>query len=176
MPEKPVNPEPVNPELEKMLGMVKRVGGLYVGDLVSNLFRNQPPEQRDQFWQETAREFESFSERITGLREALNSANITKKANPEHIIGAMRLRFVFVEDQMARELLTDLLLARTSTSPGFMDYKMNVEEEAQAMAEELGSNKGLRREAMKSVDLNKVIGSVLTGDLKLIRQTQLEKK
>ena len=172
MPEKPVNPEPVNPELEKMLGMVKRVGGLYVGDLVSNLFRNQPPEQRDQFWQETAREFESFSERITGLREALKSADITKKAYPESITNVMRLHFADVEDRTARELLTDLLFARTSTSPGYMDYKMDVVEEAQAMATELGSNEGLRGEAMKSVNLNKVIGSVLTGDLKLIRQTQ----
>jgi len=167
MPEKPVNPE-----TQRMFGMVKKVGGLYLGDQLSNLLRTQPPEQRDQFWQETAREFESFSERITGLREALKSADITKKAYPESITNVMRLHFADVEDRTARELLTDLLFARTSTSPGYMDYKMDVVEEAQAMATELGSNEGLRGEAMKSVNLNKVIGSVLTGDLKLIRQTQ----
>lgn len=53
---------------------------------------------------------------------------------------------------------------------------MEVVDEAQAIATELGSGEGLRDEAMKSVSLNRVIGSVLSGDLKLTRQTQLEKK
>jgi len=167
---------PQSPEIQKMFKMVKKVGELYLGDQLSNLLRTQTPERRDQSWQETAQEFGSFSERITGLRQALKSAYTTKEAYPEPITNVMGLHFADVEDQVARGLLSDLLFARTITSPGYIDYSMEVVEEAQAMATELGRNEGLRGEAMKSVGLNKVIGSVLSGDLKLTRQTQLEKK
>jgi hypothetical protein len=166
---------PMSPEVQEMLPKaVREVGELYLGDQLSN--RTQPPEQRDQLWRETAQKFGPFSEKITGLRQAIKNADTTKRAYPEPVTNVMRLYFSDVEDQMARELLTDLLFARTITSPGYMDYEMKVVEEAVAMATELGSREGLQGEAMKSVDLAKVIESVLSGNLKLTRQTQLKKK
>lgn len=168
---------PMNPEAQEMLPKaIKKVRGLYLGDQLSNLLRIQPLEQRDKFWRETARKFGPFSEKITGLRQAIKNAYITKRAYPEPVINVMQLHFADVEDQEARMLLTDLLFARTITSPGYMNYGMKVVDEAVAMATELGSGEGLRGEAMKSVDLDKIIESVLSGNLRLTRQTQLEKK
>lgn len=167
----------MNSEMQEMLPKaVREVAGLYLGDQLGNLLRTQSPEQRDQFWRETTQEFGPFSEKITGLRQALKSADITKKAYVEPITNVMRLHFADVEDQAARELLTDLLFARTSTSPGYMDYSMEVVDEAVAIASELGSGEGLRSETMKSVDLDRAVEGVLSGSLKLTRQTQLEKK
>jgi hypothetical protein len=168
---------PMSPEVQEMLPKaVKEVGGLYLGDKLSNLLRTQRPEQRDQFWKEAAQKFGPFSEKITGLRLAIKNADTTKMAYPEPVTNVMRLHFSAVEDQAARELLTDLLFARTITSPGYMDYEMEVKKEAVAMAIELGSGEGLQGEVMKSVNLDTVIKAVLSGNLKLTRQTQLEKK
>jgi len=95
---------------------------------------------------------------------------------PEPVTNVMRLHFSGVEDQAARMLLTDLLFARIITSPGYIDYNMNIVDEAEAMAAELDSGEGLQGEAMKSVSLDKIIESILYGNLKLTRQTQLDKK
>lgn len=167
----------MSPEVQEMLPKaVKEVGGLYLGDQLSNLLRTQPPEQRDQFWRETAKEFGPFSEKITGLRQALKNADVTKNAYSGPVANVMQLHFSDVDDRVARGLLTDLLFARTITSPGYMDYEMEVVEEAVVMATELGSGEGLRGQAMKSVDLDRVVESVLSGSLKLARQTQLKKR
>ncbi|KKT87042.1 MAG: hypothetical protein UW86_C0011G0014 [Microgenomates group bacterium GW2011_GWA1_Microgenomates_45_10] len=167
----------LGPEAQELLPKaVREVSGLYLGDQLANLLRTQPPEQRDQFWQQTAQEFGPFSEKITGLREAVKSADVTKKAYPEPVGNVMRLHFSGVGDDAARELLTDLLFARTTTSPGYMDYGMEVVEEARAMTTELGVGEGLRGEGMKSVNLDKVVEGVLSGSLKLSRQTQLQNK
>ena len=88
----------------------------------------------------------------------------------------MRLSFSDIENQVARELLTDLLFERTSSSPGYMVYGMDVGKEAEAMATELGSSEGMGGKVMKLVDLNQVIKLVLSCTLKLVKQTQLQKK
>jgi hypothetical protein len=168
---------PMSPEVQEMLPKaVKEVENLYLGDQLSNLLRIQTPEQRDKFWKETANKFGPFSEKIIGLREAIKNADTTKRTYPPSLTSVMRLHFSNVEDQMARELLTDLLFARTITSPGYMDYEMRVVDEAVAMATELGSEEGLQGEVIRSVDLHKIIESVLSGNLKLTRQTQLKKE
>lgn len=161
---------PLSPEVQEMLPKaVHEVAGLYMGDQLANLLRTQPPEQRDEFWGKTAQEFPPFSEKINGLREELKNADVTKKAYPEPVVAAMGLHFSTIEDRAARMLLTDLLFARTMESPGYMDYKMNVVEEAEAMTTELGIQGGLFGEKMKEIKLDNVIGSVLTGKLKLSR-------
>lgn len=166
----------MNPEIQEILPKaVEAVGGLYLGDVLVRHLKNQSPEQRDQYWRETAQEFGPFSEKITALRQALNNADEVKKRSPG-LDNVMGTNFIFVGDPTARELLTDLLIARTIISPGYMDSNMEVIQEAEAMALELGSSNGLREEAMKSVNLDKVVGAVLSGSLKLTRQTQLEKK
>lgn len=166
-----------SPEVQEMLPKAtKEVGRLYLGDQLANLLRTQSPEQRDQLWSKTAQEFGPFSEKIRGLREALKNADITKKAYPEGIANVMRLDFYGVEDKVAAELLTDLFFARTITSPGYMDYDMDMVKEAEAIAQELGASGGISGEKMKSIGLDTVIESVLTGNLKVTRQTQLSKQ
>lgn len=167
---------PINSEMQKMLPeAVKEVGGLFIKDLLAKAL-GKSPEDRDQFWSETALKFVPFYKKITGLRQALKNADVTKNAYPKSITFRMRLHFADVENQAVRELLTNLLFARTITTPGNLDQSMEVVDEAQAIASELGSGEGLGSETMKSVDLDMVVEGVLSGGLKLTRQTQLKKK
>lgn len=168
---------PITPEMQEMLPKaVHEVTGMVLGDNLNNLLRGQSQEQRDGFWQDTAGEFPPFSERIAGLREALKRAEVTKRAYPEPVANVMTLHFVGTQDQMARSFLTDVLFARTITSPGYMDYEMDVVQEAEQMAKELGVQDGLRGEQMKKLTLDNAVGAALAGSLKLTRQTQLEGK
>ncbi|MDP3724098.1 MAG: hypothetical protein Q8R11_00530 [bacterium] len=165
----------IGSEIQKMLPeAIRIVVAVYIGDQLSNLLETLTPEQRDQCWRETARKLEPFSEKITCLRQAIKDAHTTKEAYPKPVIVLMQRHFRGVEDIVVRELLTDLLFARTVRSPGYMDYGMEVVDEAEAMATELDSGEGLQGKAMKSVDLDQVIESVLSGNLRLTRQTQLE--
>lgn len=164
----------ITPEMQEMLPKaVHEVTGLYLGDSLNNLLKGQSPQQRDSFWQETAKEFSPFAEKITALRTTLKGAEVTKNAYPGPITAVMGVHFSAAGDEMARSLLTDVLFARTSASPGYMDYGMNVVEEAEAMVTELGVQGGLRAEQMKGLTLDKTVESILTGSLKLTRQTQL---
>lgn len=164
----------ITPEMKEILPKaVHEVTGLYLGDNLNNLLKGQSPEQRAGFWQRTAETFPPFSEKITALRTALRDAEITKNGYPEPVKNVMTMHFSVVEDEMARLLLTDVLFARTITSPGYMDYGMKVVKEAEAMVEELGIQGGLRAERMGGITLDKTIESILTGSLRLSRQTQL---
>lgn len=169
MPERSITPE----ALEMLPEAVEEVKGLYLGDELSNLLGGtQSLQQRDEFWEETAKRFEPFSEKITRLREALKTAYVTERAYDELVKNLMRSHFSEVDDLAARELLTHILYARTRRSPGYMDYNMVVVIEAKAMIEELGVRGGLRDKALKEIKLDDVIKRVLRGDLKLSRQTQ----
>jgi hypothetical protein len=74
---------------------------------------------------------------------------------------------------MTRSVLTDVLFARTTTSPGYMDYSMDLVKEAEAMINDLGIQGGLMSDQMKGLTMDKTIESILTGGLKLKSQTQL---
>jgi len=167
----------LGPEAQELLpNAVREVSGLYLGDQFANSLRTQPPELRDQIWAEYSQEFGPFSERITALREALKTVDVTKRGYPEQVTRVMSMNFSTVDDEAAKLLLTDILIARVTTTPGYMDYGMKPVEEARAMEGELGAGESLSSEQMKNLDLTTVVGKVLTGDLKLTRQTQLESK
>lgn len=161
-----------NPEIQEVLPKaVREVAVMYLDDQLGDLLGTQSPEQRDQFWRQTAEEFGPFSEEIAGLREAVKTANVTKKAYSEPVARIMGLHFSAVGDDAAKQLLTDILFARTAATPGYMDYKIKPIDEAKAMAIEIGANGDLRGDEMRKLDLDGVIQKVLTGGLKLTRQS-----
>ena len=169
----------LSPEAQEMLPKaVNEVLKLYVGDQLANQLRTQPPEYRDKLWNETAEEYGPFSEKIKGLREVLKTADITRRGYPEPVARVMEMNFLAVEDVISRQLLTDILFARTASSPGYLDYQMQPADEAEHMMNSLWKDvmSTSREDSMKSVDLNQVVESVLTGGLKLSRQTQLQEK
>lgn len=165
MPERQNTPE----TLGMLPKAVEEVSRLYLGDQLSNLLKNQSPEERDEFWGKTAKRFEPYSEKISRLRKALKTAYVIKETYNKLVTDAMRSYFSEVDDPPAKELLTELLYARTSHSPGNMDYNMNVATEAEIMTEELGVGGGLQDEALRKIKLDDVIERVLRGDLKLSR-------
>lgn len=157
----------MSPEVREMLHKATEgVAGLYLGDQVSNLLRTQSPEQRDDYWNRAVQEYAPFGENIRGLREVLKVADVTKKAYPAPIGTVMALHFSGVSDETAKMLLTDILFARVTKSPGYMDYSIEPYSEAQEIVKELGVQDGLRGEQVKSVSLNQAIGAVLTGSLR----------
>ncbi|PIY69512.1 hypothetical protein COY90_00235 [Candidatus Roizmanbacteria bacterium CG_4_10_14_0_8_um_filter_39_9] len=164
----------ISPEVQQMLPeAVREVTGLYMGDQLNNfLLRDQSLQEREQFWKETANEFLPFADKIIDLWEVVTDAETTKKGYPDFV----GVHFFKAGDKEAESLLTDVLFARTIKSPGYMDYGMNVVKEAEVMVRELGVQDGLGGAQIKEITLDKTVESVLTGSLKLIRQTQLEKK
>jgi hypothetical protein len=168
---------PLSPEAQELLPKaVNEVGGMYLGDRLSALLESQSPEQRDEDWQQSAKVFPPFAEKITELRQSLKIAATTRKGYPESVADAMSLYFSKAGDEFARELLTDMLFARTTKTPGYVDYSMNSVEEANAMAVELGVQDGFRGDEMKNVNLDNVVEAILVEKLKLTRQTQLGEK
>ncbi len=157
-------------------GAVRDVIGLYLGDEMSSLLGTQSPAQRDEFWQETAREHSSFADKINTLSQTLKGVKVTKEAYSSRIIAIMGMHFRAVEDIGAHQLLADLLLGRTMSSPGYMDYDMEPSQEAQVMATELSVEDGLRGEQIKSVTLERVVEGVLTGSLNLTGQTRKQSR
>lgn len=167
----------MNPEMQEMMPQaISKVRVLCAGDQQAILLQTQSPEQRDQFWRKKAQELGPFSEKITELRQVLKDANTTKGKYLKSTIKLVESHFSNVDDPVAKLLLADLLLARSTSSPGHIDYSRDIIVEAQAMASELGKNGQLLEEGMESVSLDKVIKSVLDGSLKLNRQTPLNSK
>ena len=157
-------------------GAVHDVTGLYLGDKLASLLGTQSPAQRDEFWQDTAREHSHFADKITGLSQSLKGVKVTKDAYPPQMVAIMGMHFSDVEDIVAQQLLADLLLGRTMSSPGYMDCDMEPVQEAQVMATELGAEDGLWGEQIKSVTLERVVEGVLTGSLNLTGQTRRQSR
>lgn len=164
-------------EMQEMLSKAAHeVSRLYKRDNLARMLGTQTLQQREESWTESARKHSAFSEQIAGLRQAVQAADATKKEYPEPVPGVLESKFSGVKDKAARMLLTDILFARTITSPGYMDFSMNVTEEADAMVRELSAEEGLGDGKLNQVTLVNAVKSVLTGNLKLSRQTQLGDK
>lgn len=163
---------PKNPEMQQVLPeAVEKLVMLYAGDRMATLV-NQSPEERDQFWRETAQEFSAFYEIITGLRQSLKKADVTKQAYPPTLEVLISFFFDDVKDDFAKGLLVDLFFARISVAPGYIDYSRveRIEEEVKAMLSELiGSHDSeeLQKQALGSVDIHEIVRAVLSGKLKL---------
>jgi hypothetical protein len=160
-----------SPEMQEMLGKAThKVVGLYMGDQLSAMLGTQGEDQRDEAWQGVAQEQSAFGEQIRGLRERMKVVAETKKAYPPQIASVTRLPFMGVADQMAREFLGDVLFSRMTASRGYMDYDLSPAEEAQGMASEMGLQEGWRSEQAKGVTLEKSVGKVLQGGLRVAHQ------
>lgn len=153
---------------------IKRVALLYVGDQVVNTLGDESPqsqEVRDKIWQDTAKEFNGqLAGKITELRRTLVTAYITAKTFPWTTGDIAKKRFKGFKDDTA-SLLAHLLIARITKEPGFIDYSIDVKEEAADIVRELGSNEELGGEGIESITLERVITLILTDKLKLTRQT-----
>lgn len=154
----------------------REVSGLFMGDNLARMLGTQSVEQREKFWTESAQKYSAFSEQIKGLRQTVQVADATKKQYPSPVIAVLGMNFSNIEDVGARMLLTDILVARVIKSPGYMDYSMKIAEEADAIKKELSAKKGVEEGNLTNITLKNVVESVLIGDLKLSRQTQLRKK
>ena len=117
-------------------------------------------------WEEIAQKFPPFSEKIGGLRRALESSDVIEDEYREAITGGMILFLAGIKDEVARSLFVDLLSARVKDSLGDPDCVKKIFNEAKTMVEELGFQNILGEE-MKTITCNDVIRAVLTGSLSL---------
>lgn len=158
-------------EAQEMLPKaVEDITRLYMGDQLADLLRNQSPEMRDGFWEKAAIEHSPFTENIRKLRESLKAVGVTKNAYPEPITVVMGMNFSEVSNKMTQTFLTNILFARTTRSPGYMDYDIEPYEEAEVMVRELGIQDGLRGQQIKTISLDQAVGAVLTGSLRVSYQ------
>lgn len=150
---------------------VNEVTRMYLDDQLGDVLYNESTEQRNRRWRDVASGCNPFSQKVIDLREALNVGVATKKAFLESITRTVFSYFSAVGNEDGRQLLTELLFARVSKRPGYIDYGTDILVEAKSMAAEMNGECDLRSEAMKKLDLDEIVKKVLAGDLKLTRQT-----
>lgn len=152
-------------EEENLNAAVEKVVDLYLGDKIK-LLGPAWQEKKDEIikvWKNAASEYGDFSGRIEKLGEVLVAAYTTESEYPKGIIPVLKLNFDQVEDPMAGELLSYLLLARIIESPGHIDYSKDAAAEAEEMRSELEDN----QIGLKKITLDGVFKAVLSGKLKL---------
>jgi len=156
------------PEQQAMLPKaVSEVVLLYTGDQLSILLGTQGVEQRDEAWAHGAQEFPAFADKFIELRTAMKVITETKKAYPPAITNITRVPFVKLEDKVAQQFLGDILFSRMTESQGYIDYGLDMAEESQKMALEMGIKDGWRSGPAASVTLENSVGAVLTGALRV---------
>lgn len=161
-----------SPEQQEALSKATHeVVALYMGDQMEALLGGfQGQETRDSLWAETAQEYPAYADKIRELRQATQAAAADKKAYAPQVINLMKLSFMTLEDPMAQEYLGDVVLARMTTHPGYLDYGMNPAQVVPAMAEEMGIQGGWRSEEAKKVTLENAVSATLAGKLKVSYQ------
>lgn len=132
--------------------------------------------RRDRIWQSWAEKFPpDIKETILLLREALKKAELEvyffSIENPR-VLPLLLSFFSAVKDRCAQRLLTDIMLARASTSLRW-NYVDVVEEQVTAMLDELGVE---GEEEIAALTFQKVVEKILEGSLKLTLQTTQLKK
>lgn len=147
----------------------EEVIGLYLGDQLA-LTLETPQAQRDLAWREVSGN-SLFSGKIAGLRAALKTADITRRAYPVVVATVLGRNFSGIPDDEAKNLLTDLLTARLSTPAGNLRGVQGAAiEEVKRMKTELGIGNGLQANSMEGLTLEGVVKKILIGDLKLPNQ------
>jgi len=96
-----------------------------------------------------------------------------KKAYPPSITVSTRIPFRQVGDEMAREFLGDVLFSRMTASQGYLDYGMDLAEESQVMAGEMGIKEGWRSAPAANVTLENSVGAALTGALRVTHSAKV---
>lgn len=158
-----------NPEFtpEQLNEAKSKVTALFMGDQMEKVLgRFQGEETRDRLWNEAANTHRPFTERISGLRRSFKVVAETQNTYGPPFQDIAKLPFMRVEDIMAKEFLGDVLFSRMTQSPGYLDYGIEMLDEAQAMAIELGFEQGWRAEPGTKITLDQAVEATLVGRLR----------
>lgn len=152
---------------EQLDAAKNEVSQLYMGDMLGKALGGlQSEETRDQLWTEVATTHAPFSERITALRQSFKTVSETERAYGPQLRNVGTLPFRQVEDIAAREFLGDVLFSRLIKAPGYLDYGIEMPEEARSMAQEMGMQQGWRVEPGIRTTLDQAVEATLVGRLR----------
>jgi hypothetical protein len=107
------------------------------------------------------------STKIKEFYQTLHDIDQTIRAySHSPITSVMALNFQRIKDTVSRDLLTRVLVSRSSVSPGYLDYFLDFSLEAQEMLRELGIAGSQPLEEI-GLPLEEVIKSILQGQLRI---------
>jgi hypothetical protein len=164
-----------NPEFtpSQIAAAKRKIANLYTGDNLFKVFRSDES-RRDALWEQAAREYTPFADKINALRESLKIVDATLEEYPTQATHS-RIMFGEVEDDLARYFLADVLISRKTREPKFIDYNIDEWGELNQMAQDLGFEKGWRVEPATKITLDEVVEATLVGRLRFQHPQRLPK-
>ena len=161
--------------LSKLSSAQKKEDLALVADQLTNLYLDYrlkmslAQEAKTEAWEEAAKKFPDYAQKITDLAQTLRaSEKIKKESYPEADSLMQRINFHQVEDEASRMLLTDILWRRASNQSGKLDADLNLPEEATQMLKEMGvSAEDIRGEV--ELTPSEVMEQILSGKLRVIK-------
>lgn len=172
--------EALDPQVQAMLpDTLRKVAGLYQGEvladaLVADGVMEALDPSRDALWRQAAGQFPPFRNRIVGLKLALDNARQAFEREEDVLRGLVESRFTEAQDMGVRHLLTTLLCSRATRAQGTVDGTIYLNVEAEAMKRESGVLRGVECLDLETMTFHRAVEAILTGELKLSRQTQTE--
>ncbi|MCR4324617.1 MAG: hypothetical protein NUV69_02935 [Candidatus Curtissbacteria bacterium] len=119
-------------------------------------------------WTETAKNNPVYSEKILELQQALKKAQTAQENAPEDLRNLVQNYFPGTRFAYAPHLLIDILWARSTSSEGRLNRRVDRIVESRTMFNEMGIRNS---NELKDIKPETVIAYVLTGRLKLTTQT-----
>lgn len=117
-------------------------------------------------WFQAEQAFPTMAVRIGELRQALATASVTRLAYEDtQIARNFDAPFKEVRDQIAQQFLADILRARTSERPGYIDESLSLAREAQSMGREIAPEHG-----WATVTIDGAVEAALDGRLRITYQ------
>jgi hypothetical protein len=123
------------------------------------------------------KEDEAIAERTRGLKEVIQNAGDAWERYQPVARGEQFKYFSHVEDRAAKQLLTDLAVARAPLPLGYSDnnispvesdkWRNNIGREAKKLLEELGFNEETWKQNAGTVNSQRVMRGILTGKVQL---------
>jgi hypothetical protein len=154
---------------EKVLSeAIREISGLYLSEQMGAMLGIlHPLEERNEVWERKAQEYPEFGEQIRGLRQAMNNAEAVKdhyKPVPSvlHITVA---GFREVKDEPVQMFLKDVLFSRLTVEQNRLD--LDAVGETGSMLSEMGLPQDFKSQQIRSITLEKAVGAVLQGKLRV---------
>jgi hypothetical protein len=145
-----------------------KIALLYAVDIIASL-TDTPTVERNQVWEQTAQKYPQFGNQIRELKQALLVAENTRNEYYRSLNPLFALRIGDYEDDMAGRFLTDVLLSRITTASGdLIRERQQLIEERDSMYRELGFQEGRRTPTDEFVTVQKAVGAVLQGRLRVL--------
>jgi hypothetical protein len=117
-------------------------------------------------WFQAEQAFPTLAGRIGELRQAFATASVTRLAYEDtQIARNFDAPFREVRDQVAQQFLADILRARMSERPGYIDESLRLAREAQAMGREIAPEHG-----WATVTIDGAVEAALDGRLRVTYQ------